>query len=58
MEMSGEALRGIGNPDTWVIASAGALEYARQGLFAKGFLRCGAAGLVSLETIVQAVSGA
>src|SRR5580704_14107166 len=27
MEMLDEALRGIGNPNTWVIASAGALEY-------------------------------
>ena len=37
MTMLGEALRGIGNPNTWVIASAGALEYAQQGLFAKAF---------------------
>ena len=35
--MLGEALRGIGNPNTWVIASAGPLEYAQQGLFAKAF---------------------
>ena len=35
--MLGEALRGAGNPNTWVIASAGPLEYAQQGLFAKAF---------------------
>jgi WD40 repeat protein len=37
MEMVGDALRDIGNPNTWVIASAGPLEYAQQGLFAKAF---------------------
>ena len=37
MTMLGEALRGIGNPNTWVIASAGALQYAQQGLFARAF---------------------
>ena len=37
MTMLGEALRGVGNPNTWVIASAGPLEYAQQGLFAKAF---------------------
>ena len=41
--MLGDALREIGNPNTWVIASAGPLEYAQQGLFARGFLRRGAA---------------
>ena len=65
MEMLGEALRGIGNPNTWVIASAGALEYAQQGLFAKAFCDAvrrptiGASqDFVSLETIVQAVNAA
>ncbi len=65
MEMLGDALRGIGNPDTWVIASAGALEYARQGLFAEAFcdaLRRPATGssqrFVSLDWIVQAVNDA
>jgi WD40 repeat protein len=37
MTMLEDALRGIGNPHTWMIASAGPLEYARQGLFAKAF---------------------
>ena len=65
MEMLGEALRGIGNPNTWVIASAGPLEYAQQGLFAKAFCEAvqrptiGASqGFVSLDTIVQAVNDA
>ena len=65
MEMLGEALRGIGNPNTWVIASAGPLEYAQQGLFAKAFCDAvrrptiGASqDFVSLETIVQAVNDA
>jgi hypothetical protein len=39
MEMLGEALRGVGNPRLWVIASAGALEYARQGQFAAALRR-------------------
>src|ERR1019366_9222553 len=65
MEMLGDALRGIGNPNTWVIASAGALEYAQQGLFAEAFcdaLRRPATGpsqrFVSLDSIVQAVNDA
>ena len=65
MEMLGDALRGIGNPNTWVIASAGALEYAQQGLFAEAFcdaLRRPATGpsqtFVSLDWIVQAVNDA
>jgi hypothetical protein len=65
MEMLGDALRGIGNPDTWVIASAGALEYAQQGLFAEAFcdaLRRPETGssqpFVSLDWIVQAVNDA
>jgi WD40 repeat protein len=37
MTMLEDALHGIGNPHTWMIASAGPLEYARQGLFAKAF---------------------
>ena len=65
MEMLSAALRGIGNPNTWVIASAGALEYAQQGLFAEAFcnaLRRPATGpsqrFVSLDSIVQAVNDA
>ena len=65
IEMLGDALRGIGNPNTWVIASAGALEYAQQGLFAEAFcdaLRRPATGpsqrFVSLDWIVQAVNDA
>jgi hypothetical protein len=64
-EMLAEALRGIGNPHMWVIASAGALQYAQQGLFAKAFcdaLRRPTIGasqdFVSLDTIVQAVNDA
>ena len=60
MEMLGEALHGIGNPSTWVIASAGALEYARQGMFAVAFcdaLQRPTIGpsqkYVSLDTIVR-----
>jgi WD40 repeat protein/tetratricopeptide (TPR) repeat protein len=63
MTMLEEALRGIGNPNTWVIASAGRLEYALQGLFAKAFcdaLQRPTAGPsqrnVSLDSIVQAVN--
>ena len=41
MEILDEALRKIGNPNTWVIASAGVLEYAQQGLFVEAFvMRC------------------
>ena len=65
MEMLGEALRGIGNPNVWIIASAGALEYAQQGLFAEAFcdgLRRPTTGLsqryVSLESIVGGVNEA
>ena len=65
MEMLGEALHGIGNPSTWVIASAGALEYAQQGIFAVAFcdaLQRPTIGpsqkYVSLDTIVQAVNDA
>jgi AAA ATPase domain len=65
MEMLGEALRGVGNPRVWVIASAGALEYARQGEFAAAF--CDAlerpttgpsTQFLSLESVVQAVNDA
>jgi WD40 repeat protein len=38
-ETLNQALRGIGNPNLWMIASAGPLEYARQGLFADTFTR-------------------
>ena len=65
MTMLGEALRGIGNPHTWVIASAGALQYAQQGLFAKAFcdaLRRPTAGpsqrFVHPLTIVDAINDA
>jgi WD40 repeat protein len=65
MVMFEEALRGVGNPSTWVIASAGPLEYAQQGLFAKAFsdaLKQPMAGssqrFVSLEAIVQAINDA
>jgi len=61
--MLGEALRGIGNTKTWVIASAGPLEYAQQGLFARAFcdaLQRPTAGpsqrFLSLEAIAQAIN--
>jgi energy-coupling factor transporter ATP-binding protein EcfA2 len=65
MEMLGEALHGIGNPRLWVIASAGALEYARQGEFAAAL--CDAlerpttgpsTQFLSLESIVQVINDA
>ena len=37
IEILAEALRGIGNENTWVIASAGDLQYAQQGVFAAAF---------------------
>ena len=65
MTMLGEALRGAGNPNTWVIASAGPLEYAQQGLFAKAFcdaLRRPTTGpsqrFIDPNSIVQAVNDA
>lgn len=65
MELLGQALHGIGNPRLWVIASAGALEYARQGKFAAAFcdaLDRPATGpstqFLSLESIVQAINEA
>lgn len=65
MEMLGEALRGVGNPRLWAIASAGALEYARQGQFAAAF--CDAlerpttgpsTQFLSMESIVQVINDA
>lgn len=65
MEMLGNALRGMGNPNTWVIASASDLQYARQGIFAAAFadaLRRPTTGssqrFLNLETVVQAVNDA
>ena len=64
-ELLGEALRDIGNPNVWVISSAGSLEYAQQGLFARALcdaLRRPTTGpsqrFVSLDSIVQAVNDA
>jgi WD40 repeat protein len=63
MSMLFDALSGLGNPDIWVIASAGPLEYAQQGVFAKAFcdaLQRPTIGpsqqYVSLDSIVQAVN--
>ena len=60
-----ETLRGIGNSNIWVIATAGPLEYAQQGLFAKAFcdaLQRPTTGVsqrfVSLETIAQDINDA
>ena len=36
-EILADAVRGIGNENTWIIASAGRLEEAQQGLFAAAF---------------------
>jgi len=65
MEMLGDTLRGIGNPNMWVIASVSALEYAQQGRFAAAFcdaIRRPTTGpstqFLSLESIVQAVNDA
>jgi hypothetical protein len=65
MEVLSNALRQIGNENTWVIASAGDLQYAQQGLFASAFadaLRRPTTGssqpFLSLETVVQAVNDA
>ncbi|MGH3164575.1 MAG: caspase family protein, partial [Trebonia sp.] len=63
MEVLSDSLRGIGNPNTWVIASASALEYAQQGLFAAAL--CDAlerpttgpsTRFLSLDTIVDAIN--
>ena len=63
MTMLGEALHGIGNTNTWVFASAGPLEYAQQGLFARAFcdaLQRPTAGpsqrFLSLEAIAGAIN--
>ena len=58
-----EELHKIGNPNTWVIASAGPLEYAQEGVFAKAFcdaLQRPMAGtsqrFISLEAIAQEIN--
>ena len=65
MELLGQALRGVGNPHLWVIASAGPVEYAQQGKFAEAF--CDAlehpvtgpsAQFLSLEAVVQVINDA
>ena len=63
IEMLSEALHDVGNPDTWVIASSGSLEYAEQGIFAAAFcdvLRRPTTGpstrFLSLDSIIQAVN--
>ncbi len=65
MTMLREALSKMGNPNTWVIASAGPVEYAQQGVFAQAFrdvLRRPTIGpsqrFVSLDGLVQAVNDA
>ncbi len=65
MELLGDSLRGIGNPNIWVIASAGALEYARQGIFSRSFRDAlehpatgASASFLSLDSIMQAVNSA
>ena len=61
-ELLRDALNFVGNPSVWVLASAGPLEYARQGAFAKAFcdaLRRPTTGPsqqhLSLDTIMQAI---
>ena len=63
MKMLEEMLRGIGNPNVWVLASAGPLEYAQQGLFAAALCQAlqrptawTSQRFVSLEAIAQAVN--
>ena len=63
MTMLREALGKMGNPNTWVIASAGPVEYAQQGVFADAFrdvLQQPTIGrsqrFVSLDSLVQAIN--
>jgi WD40 repeat protein len=65
MEILADALRGIGNKNMWVIASAGDLQYAQQGVFATAFAnalqrpRTGTGQrYLSLEDVVQAINEA
>src|SRR6266566_1738547 len=65
MKMLKEALSGIGNPNTWVIASAGPLEYAQEGVFARAFREAlvqqwvgPSQEFLSLDTMIQAVKDA
>ena len=63
MKLLRDALDGIGNPNIWVIASAGPLEYAQEGLFATAFgnaLRNTTTGasqqFLSLDAIADAIN--
>jgi WD40 repeat protein len=65
MTMLREALDKIGNPNTWVITSAGPVEYAEQGVFAQAFRevlqrpRTGPSQrFISLDSLVQGVNDA
>ncbi|MGW0885854.1 caspase family protein [Streptomyces sp. NPDC002671] len=65
MDVLGEALKGIGNPNTWILASASGLQYAQQGTFAKAFIealrhpRTGRSGrCVSLNDIMDVINTA
>ena len=65
MEALKSALEGIGNPRTWIIASAGPLDWAQQGRFAAALadaLRTPTTGVsqryLALESVVQAVNDA
>ncbi|NUK32249.1 hypothetical protein HRW12_00355 [Streptomyces lunaelactis] len=65
MEMLGDALRSIGNPNMWVLASAGDVEYAQDGKFAKALAKALREPLtgpsmpyVALESIVYAINAA
>ena len=60
-----ESLQGVGNPNVWVLASAGGLEYAQQGKFAAALRQAlldPAAGssqdFLSLESVLEKVSAA
>jgi WD40 repeat protein len=64
-EILADAVRGIGNRNTWVIASAGRLEEAQQGLFAAAFAdalqrpRTGSGQpYVSFEDVIGAINAA
>jgi Caspase domain len=39
VDILADALRDLGNPNLWVIASAGTVQWAQEGLFAKAFCR-------------------
>lgn len=60
-----ESLQGVGNPNVWVLASAGSLEYAQQGRFAAALRQAlldppagSSQDFLSLESVLEKVSAA